>query len=196
MQLHDELNNFLQKKKIITTEEFVSLGYSKMLLTKYVRAGLLERVHHGVYALPNSAQDDMWLLSKISEYIVFSHDSALFLNGLSERTPFVHSITIPSNKTLPKTAKGTCICYYIKPNLYEIGIIERKTTFGNLLKCYDAERTICDILRSRNRLDEETVISAIKNYAGSSGKDLNKLSFYAEQLHATKKLKQYLEVLL
>lgn len=36
---------------------------------------------------------------------------------------------------------------------------------GNIVHCYDTERTICDILRSRNRIDEETVISAVKNYA-------------------------------
>jgi hypothetical protein len=33
-------------------------------------------------------------------------DSDLFLNGLSDRRPFRHSITIPSNSAMPNTIEG------------------------------------------------------------------------------------------
>lgn len=96
---------------------------------------------------------------------------ALFLNGLSERTPFEHSVTIPSNSVLSDTLREECNCYYIKPKLYELGKTWKKTTLGNEVRCYDVERTICDLLHSRGRLDEETVISAIKKYAKYKDKD-------------------------
>jgi len=64
------------------------------------------------------------------------------------------------------------------------------------VRCYDAERTICDLLRSRNRMDEETVISAIKKYVVYKDKDLNRLATYAEKFRVSKILKQYMEVLL
>jgi hypothetical protein len=51
-------------------------------------------------------------------------------------------------------------------------------------------------LRSRNRLDEETAVSAIKNYAAFDKKDLNLLSVYAQQFKVSRELKKYLEVLL
>ena len=89
-----------------------------------------------------------------------------------------------------------CLCYYIKPELHQLGVVIRKTTLGNEVRCYNAERTICDLLRSRNRLDEETVISAIKNYTASSGKDLNLLAMYAPKFRVDKVLKRYMEVLL
>lgn len=157
---------------------------------------MLERVRHGVYAVPSSIHDDMYTLQLRSNNIIFSHDSALFLNGLSERTPFSNSITIPSNTSLPLSIKGECITFYVKPELHNIGIIEKKTTFQNTVRCYNAERTICDLIRSRSRIDEETFISAIKNYVASSNKDLNLLSTYARDLNVTKELKKYLEVLL
>ena len=196
MQLQNSLSQSFLTNKIITTKQAEELGVSKTLMSRYVKSGLLERVEHGVYALPGSAYDDMYVLGERSSFIIFSHDTALFLNGLSDRTPFMHSVTIPSNKSLTRKMKEECICYYIKPDLYEIGITTKKTTFGNVVKCYDAERTVCDILRSRNRLDEETVISAIKNYAQSKQKDLNKLGLYAGELRVANKLKQYMEVLL
>ena len=190
------MNKLKQNNNVITTAQVVELGFSRALLSKYVKVGLLERGRHGVYILPESVHDDMYTLRLRSDKIVFSHDTALFLNGLSERTPFEHSVTIPSNSVLSDTLMEECSCYYIKPELFELGMVERKTTFGNVVRCYDVERTICDLLRSRNRMDDETVISAIKNYASYKDKDLNRLAVYSEKLRVSKIIKQYLEVLL
>lgn len=186
----------IKNNNMITTSQVLSLGFSKQILTIYVKEGLLERCRHGIYILPNTIHDDMYTMMLRSDQIVFSHDSAFFLNGLSERTPFIHTVTIPSNTALPNSLKGECICFYVKSNLHDIGIIEKRTTLGNSVKCYNVERTICDFIRCRSRCDEETVISAIKKYAAYDNKDLNLLSVYAEQFKITKELKKYLEVLL
>ncbi len=91
-----------------------------------------------------------------TEKIIFSHDTAMFLNGLSERTLFEHSVTVPCNAVLSDVLRADCNCYYIKPELFELGMILKKTTWGNEVKYYDAECTICDLLRSRSHMDEET----------------------------------------
>lgn len=181
---------------MITTSQAVKLGFSRALLSWYVKEGVLERERQGVYVLSDTVYDDMYAFMLHSEKIVFSHDTALFLNDLSERTPFVHTVTIPSNTRLSPGIRDECICYYIKPELYELGITDRKTTFGNRVRCYNAERTVCDLLRSRNRLDEETVISGIKKYAASTEKNLKLLAEYAPQFGVSKILRRYLEVLL
>lgn len=186
----------IKNNNMITTSQLLALGFSKQLLTNYVRAGLLERIRHGTYILSDAVHDDMYTLMLRSDKIIFSHETALFLNGLSDRTPFLHSISMPSNTTLPSSLKGECNCFYIKPELHAMGLIEQSTTFGNKVRCYDIERTMCDFLRCRDRSDEETIISAIKNYARYSEKDLNRLAMYAKLLHVHKRLKNYLEVLL
>ena len=191
--IYDEIK---KNNNMITTSQVLSLGYSKQLLTNYVKEGLLERCRHGVYTLPDAVHDDMYTMMLRSDRIVFSHDTALFLNGWSERTPFTHTVTIPSNTSLPNSLKGECICFYVKPELHDIGITHKNTTFGNIVRCYNVERTLCDFLRCSNRCDEETVISAIKNYAVYDKKDLNRLSVYAKQFKVAKELKKYLEVLL
>lgn len=197
MRLNQKIYDEIKKNNnMITTSQVIALGYSKTLLSKYVKEGALERSRHGVYILPDSAHDDMYTLSLRSDRIIFSHDTALFLNGLSDRTPFTHSVTIPSNTTLPSSIRDECTCYYIKPELHSVGLTEKKTTFGNTVKCYNAERTVCDMLRSRSRLDEETVVSAIKNYSAYQDKDLNLLASYAKQFRISGELKRYMEVLL
>lgn len=194
--LPNNLKNAFANNNTLTTSQVCALGYSKTAITAYVNEGLLVRVAHGIYALPESTYDDMYIVALTSSKIVFSHDTALFLNGLSNRTPFMFSVTVPSNCAVPISIKNGCNCYYIKPSLYGLGLTERKTTFGNTVKCYNAERTVCDILRSRSRLDEETVISALKNYSAYGGKDLNLLSRYAQELRVGKELKKYMDVLL
>lgn len=185
-----------RNNNIITTARVAELGFSRSLLSKYVKEGLLERIQHGVYILIDAVEDDMYTLMLRSDKIIFSHDTALYLNGLSERTPFTHSVTIPSNSKLSKGVSDECICYYVKPQLHRIGETILENSFGNRIRCYNAERTVCDIIRSRNRLDEETVISAVKNYAVSKEKDLNLLAEYATTFGVEKVLKRYMEVLL
>jgi len=48
--------------------------------------------------------------------------------------------------------------FYLKDELYEIGITEMKTPYGNKVKVYDLERTICDIIKNRKRLDQWKMI--------------------------------------
>ena len=197
MEINQVIMKEIQKNNnMITTAQVVALGFSRALLSKYVKEDLLERGRQGVYILPDSVHDDMYTLMLRSEKIIFSHDTALFLNGLSERTPFTHSVTIPSNSVLSDTLMEECNCYYIKPELLTLGMVWKRTTLGNEVRCYDAERTICDLLRSRNRMDEETVIVAMKNYAAFKEKDLNRLAAYAGKFRVSKILKQYMEVLL
>ncbi len=181
---------------ILSTQQLLDIRISRTTLTHYVQKGVLVRCGHGYYTLPDSLDDDIYLLSLRSKHVIFSHETALFLNGLSERTPFFHAVTIPSNACMPAAMKEQCKCYYIQPDLHELGAAVRETTFGNKVRCYDAERTVCDILRSRNRMDDETVISALKLYVEKKDKNLNNLGKYAEAFHISGQVRHYMEVLL
>ena len=70
------------------------------------------------------------------------------------------------------------------------------TPFGNAVPVYDAERTICDLIRSRSNIEMQTFQDALKQYARSREKDLRKLMRDARMFHVEKILRQYLEVLL
>ena len=190
------LDALSKNNNMVTTSQVQELGFSKQTLNNYVKAGLLERIRQGVYTVPDAVHDDMYTLMLRSESIVFSHESALLLHGLSDRAPFMHTITMPSNKSVPGSIRDECVCFYIKPSWHAIGLTERATAFGNMVRCYDVERTICDFLRTRNRCEEETVISAIKKYAAYNKKDLDRLSAYAERFKVSEELRNYMDVLL
>jgi len=120
----------------------------------------------------------------------------LYLNGISDRTPFVHTVTVPSGSKASSFINAECKIYYIQPELFELGKTSLITPAGNQVPAYDLERTICDIVRSRNKIGTETFIAALKMYALSSKKDLNKLSVYSRKMHVINVVRKYLEVLL
>ena len=181
---------------IIETKVAVAHGISKAMLSKLYKETLLHRIAQGQYILPDDMQDELLSISKRSEQIIYSHETALFLHGISDRTPFEHTITVPSDYTPSVAIKSECKVYYIKPELFALGRTTLKTPAGNDVPAYDLERTICDVIRSRNKLGTETFLSALKLYAANPKKDLNKLNSYAKKMRVANVLRQYLEVLL
>ena len=180
---------------IIRTADAVNAGISRTTLGTLVKNGKLERIAHGQYIRPDNMADELYLLQQRSDKIIFSHETALFLHDMAERTPHLHSLTIPSNSKLSPTLSEGCKVYYVKPELYELGRCTIKSKLGYNVIAYDAERTICDILRSRSRIDSQTFAEAVKAYAVRKGQSWNKLREYAEAFRVTKLLRQYLEVL-
>lgn len=181
---------------IIFSQNAEMYGISRAILSKLYKSGKLIRISKGQYVLKDELQDEMISIQRRSKNIIFSHDTALFMHGISDRTPFVHTVTAPSDCVPSPVLKSVCKVYYIKPDLFELGKTTMKNSFGNMVEVYDLERTMCDVIRSRNKLGTETFYSSLKNYVTSSKKDLNKLSIYAKELRVTDILQKYLEVLL
>jgi predicted transcriptional regulator of viral defense system len=181
---------------IIRTADALKAGVSRTSLSKLERAGALERVARGQYILPDSFPDELYIWQRRMNLLVYSHETALFLHGMAERTPAKHSVTLPSNVRLSATFPGDIKVYFVKPELHGLGAVFLPSMMGHEIRAYDVERTVCDVVRSRNRLDDQTFIAAIKNYAAMKNHDFNRLGQYAEVFRITKILRKYLEVLL
>ena len=181
---------------IIETKTAAKRGISKAVLYKLCKEDKIHRIVKGQYILPDDMQDELLAISNRSERIIFSHETALYLHGISDRTPFEHTVTAPSGCIPSVAIKTECKVYYIKPELFELGKTTLKTPAGNEVPGYDLERTVCDVVRSRNKLGTETFLAALKLYAANPKKDLNKLNAYAKKLRVWNVLRGYLEVLL
>lgn len=181
---------------IIETKTAIAHGISKAILYKLCKENKIHRVVQGQYILTDDLQDELLSIAKRSDRIILSHETALFLHGISDRTPFEHTITVPSDYTVSAAIRSECKIYYIKPELFDLGRTTLTTPAGNEVPVYDLERTVCDMIRSRNKVGTETFLAALKLYAASPKKDLNKLHSYAKKMRVANVLRQYLEVLL
>lgn len=197
MNYQIEISNIASENGgIITNKAAENRGISRTILYKLNREGIIQRIAQGQYIVADDLQDDLLSISVRSSNIILSHETALWLHGLSDRTPFVHSVTAPSGKMPSKSIQDNCKVYYIKPELFELGKAVLQTPYGNDVTVYDLERTICDCVRSRNKMGSETFLNALKVYAGRKDKNLNLLYTYAEKLRVAAVVRKYLEVLL
>jgi predicted transcriptional regulator of viral defense system len=190
------INRLLNENNgVFDTSQAIQAGISKPTLGQLVKSGVLERIAHGKYAGMDTFPDELYIKQQRSDKIIFSHETALFLHDMAERTPILHSLTVPSDRKLSPALADGCKVYYVKPELHDMGICSLPSKMGHEVTVYDIERTICDVLRSRNRMSSQTVAEAMKDYAARENINWNLLSEYARIFKVTKLMRQYLEVL-
>ncbi|MGO1591271.1 type IV toxin-antitoxin system AbiEi family antitoxin domain-containing protein [Ancrocorticia sp.] len=181
---------------VLRTASAEANGVSRPSFMEFVHANRLERISPGVYAAPDTWVDEMYVLSLRSDRAVFSHESALLLHGLVEREPEALTVTLPSGYNASLLRRDGVRTFFIKPELLSLGCIEVLTPDGNTVASYDLERTICDLERSRSRIDQQTFTAALKGYVRRSDKRLDVLARYASQLGVERRLREYMKVLL
>ena len=180
----------------VTTAMVVAAGFSRGNIKYLVDKGMIEKSARGVYILPEVWDDEIFNLQNRFKRGIYSHETALFLWDLTDRTPNRYDMTFPANYNLTKPKKENIRCVQCKKALYDLGITEVKTPGGNTVKAYSIERTLCDILRPHSRVDIQIITEAFKRYAARSNKNIPALSEYAKILKVETKLRSYLEVLL
>ena len=171
-------------------------GIANKELQRLTDASLLERISRGLYISASDMADDYLIAQYKCRKGVFSHETALYFHGLSDRTPMQLMMTIPSgyNTTLLKD-KDSYRFFYCRPDIHALGIMTVPSPHGNNLRVYDRERTLCDCIRKKNDMDPDLVLSAVKQYMSESGTDFAKLLSYAETLKIRDTVRQYMEVL-
>ena len=181
---------------MLQTSQAVARGIVKPIFYEYIKERKLEQVAHGIYVSEDTWIDAMFLLHLRCGQAVFSHESALFFHDLTDREPSPYAITVRRGYSTTRLKAEGLSVYTIKPELFDVGVSSGQTPFGHTVPVYDMERTICDLLRSRSRIEIQTFQGALKAYARRKDKNLRALMQYAGMFRVEKILRQYLEVLL
>ena len=181
---------------IITASAAVKAGVPKGSFYRYVSDKGLKRQSQGIYLSKDALPDEFALLQTRFPKAIFSHDTALFLHGMSEREPIPLSVSVESGHNSPSLKNQGVRIYYVKPEWHGMGICKVKTPDGNLVKAYDKERTICDIIRRRKNTDVTEFNYALKSYISSKDKNLARLSEYARAMKIESRVWDAMGVLL
>lgn len=182
---------------IITTKQIESMGVSRTVLKKYVDDNRLIRVRKGLYTLSDSFSDEYLLLQARSGKTVFSYGTALFLWGLSDRAPHYIDMTVPQGANISNLKRDNprIRFHYIQEPLYAIGITETVSPQGGVVRLYDKERCLCDLIRDKKDMDMQLYTQAVKEYFRSSANG-RKLLKYGKQFGVEEQIRNYMEVLL
>lgn len=180
----------------VSASQATEAGIPRRKLTEAVRKGDLIQVARGLYALPETWEDPYLVAQHRFARGVFSDDTALFLHGMTDRAPFSLTMTFPRGYNATPARKAGVICRTCADDVLGLGIMELTTQHGNVVRVYDPERTLCDLVRGQRTVDSQVVIPAMQSYAKSPKRDVQKLVGYARSLGVERKIRNYLEVLL
>lgn len=180
----------------ITTKELQKNNISRNYLSVLLKEEKIIRISRGYYSLKNGFADNFYIVLSKSKKSVFSDATALYFHNLSDRNPSVYDITIPYGYGNSYKDEKNVNLHYVKKELFDLGLIEMESPFGMKVRVYDIERTICDIIKNKNKMDLEIFTKALKNYIKLKNKDLNKLMRYAQLLKVDKKVREYMEILI
>ena len=176
-----------QNNGIVTAAMISSAGISRGSLKYLADTGRLDQVSRGVYTLPEVWEDEFVSIQERYKRGVFALDTALFLHDLTDRTPHKFHMAFPYgyNTSSPKAAGILCSCK--KEPYYSLGIALVDTPAGNTVRAYNAEKTLCEILKPISHTDIQIITDAFKRYAGRKDKNIPLLSEYAHQLRVEKR---------
>ncbi|MDO5044544.1 MAG: transcriptional regulator [Coriobacteriia bacterium] len=192
------LESYFLENNIITNKQAEEMGIKRHVLATLVKNGELERVKSGVYKKKGALDDDFAAISLNNDLVVFSYHTALYLLGFSDRIPNVYHISVPQgyNAGHIKQKFSKLKIHYVKRELFDVGIIQTKTPFGNYVKCYSIERCISDLIVERKQVDKQIFRDAITGYFNSKEKDIRTLIKYSRILGTEDEIRKYTEILL
>jgi predicted transcriptional regulator of viral defense system len=193
----EKLNNLLAENNgYLKTSDAVAAGVSRTVLGDYVRQYGLERVAHGLYMSQDAWEDGLYVIQVRYPEAVFSHETALYLLNLANREPSLFSVTLKTGTNSSGLSKQGIKVYKVKEELFGEGIVEVCSPSGHTVRAYNAERTICDLFRSRRNIEIQDLQEGVKTYIRLKGKNIPLLMRYAKAFSVEKIVRQYLEVLL
>lgn len=189
-KIADENNGFIK------TSTVESAGISRPMLRKYVADGKLEQIRKGLYVLADDLADEFALIQIQSTKAVFSYGTALYLLGMSDRTPHIFDISVPQGTNISRLKRDNqnIRCHYVQPDVYDVGITEITSPQGAVVRLYDKERCICDLIKDKDKVDIQIYTQAIKDYFNTKA-DRRKLLKYSKALGVEEKVRTYMEVL-
>lgn len=190
----ETINSIMQMNNgYVTSKELSNLGIHRMYLNIMKEKGMIEKVGNGIYIDSSKIEDNYFVFSLELPNIVYSHMTALYFHGLSIKAPNdKYDITVPNNYFNYKIKNHNV--FYVNRDIYELGLMQVDTPMGNKVKVYDIERCICDIIRSKNRMDSEFVKYSIREYIKRKDKDLIKISKYADKMGIKKEVMDFMEL--
>ena len=178
----------------LITKDVTDNNIPRTYLTKLIKKNKIERVSRGVYIKKNVLVDEFVILQSKSKYAIYSNTTALYLHGFSNRIPIRYDITVKSGYKGSLQKEKNVNLFYTKKELLELGVINYKLDSGNIIRVYDLDKTICDIIKNKKKIDAEIFNKAIREYFYSNKKNTLKLYEYAKKMNIYNKVRDTFEI--
>ena len=181
--------------EIITPAQLEEKGISRVYLSNMEKEGIIERIERGIYVTKDFKYDEYYLFQLKYPKAIFSYNTALYFYEMTERTPIKMDVTVYREYN-PHRFKDLVNVYKVSKELYDLGVIEKKSPQDMKVKIYNLERTVCDIIKDKDSIDIEIRNKAIKKCIKNKEFNASKMFEYAKRMNIYDKVKNYMEAII
>lgn len=198
MRVEEQIKELVRKDGFLYTKDVVAAGIRKEKLKELLEEGLLMREARGIYSFSDQLTDEFTLIQVRCRKGIYSHETALFFHGLTDQPPLQIAVTIPTGYCVNRIKEDFPHINFhrIKGSLWRVGITEQISPQGGAIYLYDKERCVCDIIREKEKTDPQVFKQSITEYFKDKERDSIRLMEYAKQFGITKKIREYMDMLI
>ncbi len=178
---------------IITSAYCRENNIPTVYLSRLAKEGKLFRVQKGIYIIEDGDYDEYYFFQYQYKKAIFSYETALFLLGVTDKIPWRIDVTVYNGYKFNEK-QDTLNINYVKKSIYNLGIIQKKTMFGNIVNVYSYERILCDFISNKEKMDTEVYVKLIRSYFKYKDKDIHSLYEIARKMGIEDKVREVMEV--
>ncbi len=192
--INDYMAMFDKYSGVMRTKELREHGFYDRKVKTLISEGLVVQIRRGYYQyIGDENFTEAAVIVKLFPDGVLCMDNALDYYGYTNRTPSAWHIAVDSKSSRERFRIGYPIVkpHFIDSSRFAIGISEGKIN-GVSVRIYDRERTVCDCMRNRNKMDAEVFSGMVRNYVNDPERNTANLAKYAMEFHVEKKVREVL----
>ncbi len=186
-----------RQKGLLRASDLDAIEAPRVVLTRLIEGGLLERVSRGLYRLPSHPGSEHEGLATIAAKVpqaVFCLLTALQFHELTTQLPRQVWIAMPRGSHVPRVDYPPIKMVQMTGAVYTAGI-EEHLRDGVTLRVYSAAKTVADCFKHRNKIGLDVALEALKDARAERMASADDLWRYAKVCRVANVMRPYLEAI-
>jgi predicted transcriptional regulator of viral defense system len=187
---------FARKAGVARLRDFEKAGYAKASVLRLHKAGQLERIGRGLYALPEREVGESEALVQVAKRVpegVVCLLTALRFHDLTDQNPSKVWLAIDRKARHPRLDWPPLEVVWWSREILSFGVT-KKSIGGVRLHITSPAKTVADCLKYRNKIGSDVAVQALREYRRSR-RSIDDLFEAARLCRVERTLRGYLEAM-
>jgi predicted transcriptional regulator of viral defense system len=191
---HQPISAFEAHGGVANASQLLEEGVTYYQLKELLATGQVVKLKRGLYRwtdVPVSEMEEVAHIVKKGVYCLFSaaahHDLTTFVSS-------EYHLAVPKKYKVVLPEYPPIKLYYWQEAAYQTGIIKVEIE-GEMVAMYDAEKTVCDIVKYQKKVGMDTLKEVLNTYLRRKDRNIHKLSEYASVLKIKEEVNSLLTLL-
>lgn len=167
---------------VANASELLEDGVTYYQLQELLVSGQVVKLKRGLYRWTDASIAEMAEVAQIVKKGVFCLFSAAAHHDLSTFVPAEYHVAVPKKYKVVLPEYPPIKLYYWEGAAYETGIINAEVE-GEMVEMYDAEKTVCDMVRYQKKVGMDILKEVLNTYLQRKPRNIHKLLEYASALN-------------